>query len=156
MGRWAQPLLLTASVLLSLPSTSTAHPANHHPIHAKAAGSPSIIHPIAYKRQDDPQPEITPLPVVKEVEAAEPTATVPFEAPIAAEDPNDWRSVNCESDGVKDHTQYGPDRWRNVDAGDAWNAVIEGWKMNLTSGRQEKNFANNVSTSPYIQYVMII
>ncbi|SPJ90960.1 uncharacterized protein FTOL_13362 [Fusarium torulosum] len=105
MGRWAQPLLLTASVLLSLPSTSTAHPANHHAIHAKAAGTPPMIHPIVYKRQDEPQSEITPLPVVKEAEAAEPTATVPFEAPIAAEDPNDWRSVNCESDGVKDHTQ---------------------------------------------------
>ncbi|KAM0354256.1 hypothetical protein ACHAPU_001300 [Fusarium lateritium] len=145
MGRWAQPLLLTASVLLSLPSTGTAHPANHHAIHANAARVPPVLPPNAYKRQDEPQPEITPEPVRKAVETSAPQSTVPFEAPIPAEDPNDWRSIDCANEGVSDHTKYGPDRWQQVDASDAWNAVIEGWKANLTSGRQEKNFANNVS-----------
>lgn len=146
MARWTQPLLLTTSVLLSLSSTGTAHPANNHAIFPKHALVPPVLPPNAFKRQDAPATEITPVPEVKQAEdVSQPTATVPFEAPIPAEDTNDWRSVNCEADGVKDHTLYGPDRWKNVDAGDAWSAVIEGWKMNITGGREQKHFSNNVS-----------
>ncbi|KAG5749535.1 hypothetical protein H9Q69_003283 [Fusarium xylarioides] len=146
MARWTQPLLLTTSALLSLSSISTAHPANNHAIYPKHAEIPPVLPHNAFKRQDAPATEITPVPEVKQAEdVSQPTATVPFEAHIPAEDTNDWRSVKCEADGVKDHTLYGPDPWKNVDAGDAWSAVIEGWKMNITGGREQKHFSNNVS-----------
>lgn len=181
MTRWTQPLLLTASVLLSLPSSGAAHPANHYAIHAN-------------KRQDAPPAEVTPVPRITEAPVAEeatPTDTytgpypcVNFGGPrvatphcqcstttagqqfvtevplvdgqcssyheypgeIPVDELNKWRTINCESEGVTDHTQYGPDRWKNVDASDAWNAVVEGWNVNITSGREQKNFANNVSS----------
>ncbi|KAF5555449.1 hypothetical protein FPHYL_8238 [Fusarium phyllophilum] len=107
MARWTQPLLLTTSVLLSLSSTGIAHPANNHAIHPKHVEIPPVLPPNAFKHQDAPATEITPVP--------------------------------------EDHTLYGPDRWKNVDAGDAWSAVIEGWKMNITGGREQKHFSNNVS-----------
>ncbi|KAH7146209.1 hypothetical protein EDB81DRAFT_842443 [Dactylonectria macrodidyma] len=49
------------------------------------------------------------------------------------EDPNDWRSIKCDNEGVTDHKKYAPDRW------------AAGWQYNLTAGRQEKHFSNNVS-----------
>ncbi|KAH7150156.1 hypothetical protein B0J13DRAFT_583488 [Dactylonectria estremocensis] len=57
----------------------------------------------------------------------------------------DWRSVTCTSDGVTDHTMYGPDRWAKVNAGGAWSSALEGWNQNLTEGRSLIHFSNNVS-----------
>ncbi|KAF4451151.1 hypothetical protein F53441_5850 [Fusarium austroafricanum] len=148
MGRWAQPLLLTASVLLSLSSTGYAIPTNHQDLHLKYRVVPDVLPPNAHKRQDNPDLAAV-TPIRKEAVAAaptsEPTATVPFEAPVHAVN-SEWRSINCQSDGVTDHTQYGPDRWKKVDASDAWNAVIDGWKYNISEAHREaKHFSNNVS-----------
>ncbi|KAF7555590.1 hypothetical protein G7Z17_g2070 [Cylindrodendrum hubeiense] len=57
----------------------------------------------------------------------------------------DWRSVTCVDAGVTDHSLYAPDRWLQVDAGDAWASVLEGWNVNLTEGRPQIHFSNNVS-----------
>ncbi|KAF4986951.1 hypothetical protein FDECE_15682 [Fusarium decemcellulare] len=157
MGRWMQPLFLTASVLLSLPSTGSSLPAQNpsqDDLSVKVGEIPPVLPPIAYKRQDALEGVNTPPPAIPTTEGgsiipAEPvetaTTTVPFEEPIPVEDPNDWRSVNCDSEGVTDHTKYGSDRWKAVDAGDAWTAVIDGWKANITAGREQKHFSNNVS-----------
>lgn len=72
---------------------------------------------------------------------------MPTEPGGGEEDPDDWRSIKCDNEGVTDHTLYGPDRWKMVDADGAWVSVLEGWQFNLTAGRQEKHFANNVRGS---------
>lgn len=69
---------------------------------------------------------------------------------------DDWRSITCTNEGVTDHTMYGPDRWKMVDADGAWASAIDGWQYNLTQGRIEKHFANNVSDPPYSGYLMLI
>ncbi|KAM0429644.1 hypothetical protein ACHAPT_006249 [Fusarium lateritium] len=156
------PLFLAASVLVFLSNTVSALPAQNPSNDSLEAGDiPPVLPPNAYKRQEPDDTELnTPAPVIfaETTEAGTlvpaepvetPTATVPFEEPVAAEDPNDWRNVNCESEGLRDHTLYGPDRWKEVDANDAWNAVIDGWKANLTAGREQKHFSNNGSIDSY-------
>lgn len=61
----------------------------------------------------------------------------------------DWRSVACDAPGVTDHTLYGPDRWALVNAGGAWASVLEGWGMNLTEGRPQIHFSNNVCSNSF-------
>ncbi|KAK7420361.1 hypothetical protein QQX98_002784 [Neonectria punicea] len=58
---------------------------------------------------------------------------------------DEWRKINCQNEGVTDHTMYGPDRWKQVDADGAWVSVIESWQANITAGRAQKHLANNIS-----------
>ncbi|KAH7129386.1 hypothetical protein B0J13DRAFT_645277 [Dactylonectria estremocensis] len=70
---------------------------------------------------------------------------MPSDSGDVEEDPDDWRSIKCNNEGVTDHIKYAPDRWAAVDADGAWVSVLKGWQLNLTAGRQEKHFSNNVS-----------
>lgn len=124
MSPWIKSLSLAASVFSCLPDTVYAVPSPHYVIKS-----------------------------VSNLERRQSNATTDaieniIDALKAADFDDDWRSATCENKGVVDHTMYGPDRWEEVDAGGAWEAVLEGWKLNLTEGRVEKNFANNVWLYP--------
>ncbi|KAJ3546860.1 hypothetical protein NM208_g1796 [Fusarium decemcellulare] len=144
MGRWMQPLLLTASVFLSLPNAGSALPAqdpSQDDLPVKAGEIPPVLPPIAYRRQDAPEGVNTPPPAIPTTEGgsiipAEPVETATTTVPFEELSPSRTLMTGAAST---------VNRWKAVDAGDAWTAVIDGWKANITAGREQKHFSNNVS-----------
>ena len=57
----------------------------------------------------------------------------------------DYRGVDCQNEGVIDHTNPAIFQWESVGAYTAWEAVLEGWSKNISDGRAEIHLANNVS-----------
>lgn len=52
-------------------------------------------------------------------------ATVPLRV---RQDPTDWKSIQCDSDGVNDASVDEATRWSRIAADSAWSEVVSGWK----------------------------
>ncbi|KAL2204874.1 hypothetical protein CC79DRAFT_922150 [Sarocladium strictum] len=56
------------------------------------------------------------------------SATLPVSSLRARQDPTDWKSIQCTSDGVNDASVDEATRWSRIAADAAWSDVVSGWQ----------------------------